>query len=96
MALEIHVDLDVSKLSSKPLSRFPLAMESQALFWTDGWCLGTSIDCQAPNIVRIVLTRFRKSRTVIAHALHEQRWLQDITGVLFRVLSMISFLAVEY
>ena len=53
----------------------------RALFWTDRWIQGQSIEDLAPCLFNAVTTRARQSRTV-AQGLHEDRWTQDISGAL--------------
>lgn len=53
----------------------------RALFWTDPWLEGRSIEQLAPNLAQAVTTRVTRSRTV-ADALSNRRWMRDITGPL--------------
>ena len=53
----------------------------RALFWTDRWLQGQSVEDIAPCLFNAVHTRAKQSRTV-AQGLHEDRWVQDISGAL--------------
>ncbi|CAN6352890.1 unnamed protein product [Urochloa humidicola] len=79
-ALEIHVEPEVEAFFHASVSAI-LGDGTQIHFWTDSWIAGSSVQCLAPNLVKLVPPRFRKKRTA-AEALPQQRWTRDVTGAL--------------
>jgi hypothetical protein len=53
--------------------------ENTALFWTDCWILGRSIESLVPLVSAQVPLRAKKTRTVAA-ALNNDTWVTDIQG----------------
>jgi hypothetical protein len=47
------------------------------LFWVDSWILGRTVGEIAPEVLSLVNTRRRNSRSV-AEALRENLWIEDI------------------
>ena len=72
---------------SQTSAMFAIAVEftvgngRNALFWTDRWLHGCSLENLAPNVVRCVPIKFRKMRTV-NEALQENLWVSDIRNTL--------------
>ena len=54
---------------------------TNTLFWSDHWLLVTSLEELAPNVLKTVPLRVRKSRTM-AEALIDHAWVSDIRGAL--------------
>jgi hypothetical protein len=53
----------------------------RALFWQDRWIHGRSLSQLAPDLATAVVQRTRDSK-VVADALHNDRWMDDIVGSL--------------
>lgn len=65
---------------------------NNTMFWTDRWLHGRSISDMVPTLVAAVSKR-HISRRIVADALHNQRWIRDISGAL-SVHAIIEYLQV--
>jgi hypothetical protein len=54
---------------------------NKVYFWKDHWLHGRSVSDIAPNVLRLVSTRHRNTRTVQVALIHN-KWVEDIAGVL--------------
>ena len=50
-------------------------------FWSDRWLHGHNLEELAPNVLKCVLNRLRKTRTVVA-ALHDLTWVSGWHGLI--------------
>ena len=79
------MDLELS-CHANTLALVSIAMTSQmgngdnTLFWTNRWLHGCSIGDLAPTIVASVQPRLKNKR-IVAQALENNTWMNDIQGV---------------